>query len=76
MRHVTTVGKRDFIQHTSQYIKKAEINGSIIITHQNKPVLKLIRIEEKSIHDLRGILDHVKVSGDINEPEFPGYDTW
>ena len=76
MRYETTVGKRDFIQHTSQYIKQAELNGSVVITHQNKPVLRLVRIEDKSIKDLKGTIDHLKIYGDINESEFPGYDKW
>jgi len=45
MRQSHSVGKREFIQHTSQYLKEAELTGSLIITHQKKPVLKLIRIE-------------------------------
>lgn len=76
MKPINSVGKRDFIQHTSQYLKKAEKNGVIIITHQNKAVLKLIRIEEKSIHDLKGTITSLKISGDINEPEFLEYDKW
>lgn len=76
MKPVSSVGKRDFIQHTSQYLKKAETNGMLIITHQNKAVLKLIRIEDKGIQDLRGTITFIKISGDINEPEFLEYDKW
>lgn len=72
MRQIHSVGKCDFIQYTSQYLKEAELSGSIIITHQNKPVLKLIRIEGKSIKDLKGNITHLKIIGDINDPILPG----
>ena len=76
MNPVHSVGKRDFIQHTSQYLKEAELSGSLIITHQNKPVLKLIRLEEKTIKDLKGNITHIEIDGDINDPILPGYDEW
>lgn len=76
MRQPHSIGKRDFIQHTSQYLKEAEREGSLIITHQNKPVLKLTRIEEKSIRDLKGKITYLKITGDINDPILPGYDEW
>lgn len=70
------VGKREFIQHTSHYLKHAEQEGSVIITHQGKPALKLIRLQDRTIADLRGLVKYVRVIGDINEPVFPGYDEW
>lgn len=76
MPNPSSVGKREFIQHTSQYLKEAELTGGIIITHQNKPVLKLIRIEDISIKDLKGNITHLKIVGDINDPILPGYDEW
>lgn len=76
MKQVSSVGKREFIQHTSQYLKEAELTGSIIITHQNKPVLKLVRLEEKSVKDLKGNITHLNIVGDINDPILPRYDEW
>ncbi|MHB1949547.1 MAG: type II toxin-antitoxin system Phd/YefM family antitoxin [Gammaproteobacteria bacterium] len=76
MRQAHSVGKRDFIQHTSRYLKEAELSGSIIITHQNKPVLKITRIEDKTIKDLKGNITHINIIGDINDPILPGYDEW
>jgi hypothetical protein len=70
------IGKREFIQHTSKYIKWVEEEDSqLIITHYNKPELVLHKIKSKSFRDLRGSVI-VKVHGDINEPIFPGYDEW
>jgi antitoxin (DNA-binding transcriptional repressor) of toxin-antitoxin stability system len=71
MRHISSVSKREFIRDTSQYIKEAELTGSIVITHQNKPVLRLTCIEEKSIKDLKGNITHIKIFGDINDPILP-----
>ncbi len=76
MRTISSIGKREFIQHTSQYIKQAELQGGLIITHQNKPALKLIAIKNKTTKDLRGLVPHVKVKGDINDPVFSGFDEW
>ena len=70
------VGKREFIQHTSKYVKLAEQQGSITITHNKEPRLKLVRIEQRSIRHLRGLIKHVEVTGDINDPVLPGYDEW
>lgn len=70
------VGKREFIQHTSQYLKWIEDqDGELIITHHHKPELILTRIKSKSIDDLRGFTT-IKIHGDINDPILPGYDTW
>lgn len=70
------VGKREFIQHTSKYIKWVEEeNQSLIITHQNKPDLMITKIKVKSLKELRGFAG-IKVHGDVNEHVLPGYDEW
>lgn len=69
MQAAISVGKRDFLQHINEYIKRAEKQGStIIITHHNEPVLKLSSIKKLSLKNLRGIVTYV--SDDINEPVF------
>lgn len=71
-----TIGKREFIQHTSKYIKWVEEHGSqLVITHHNQPDLVLAKIKLKSLKDLRGTVK-IKIHGDINEPVLPGYDEW
>ncbi len=76
MQPVKTVGKREFIQHTSKYIKWVEEHGSsLIITHHNHPGLVLMKTKLTSLKDLRGSV-HIKVHGDINDPVLPGYDEW
>lgn len=76
MQNSKTIGKREFIQHTSKYIKWVEERGiQLIITHHNHPGLILSKIKLKSLKDLRGFAN-VKVHGDINEPILPGYDEW
>jgi hypothetical protein len=70
------IGKREFIQHTSKYIKWVEEYGAdLVITHHNRPDLVLTKIKQKTLKDLRGLVA-VKVHGDINEPVLPGYDEW
>lgn len=74
--HSKTVGKREFIQHTSKYLKWVEKQGQeLVITHQNKPDLIITKIKLKSLKDLCGLTE-IKVHGDINEPILPGYDAW
>jgi len=76
MSYPKTIGKREFIQHTSKYIKLVEELGhEIVITHHNRPDLVLSKIKSSSFHDLRGSIN-VKIHGDINEPVMPGYDQW
>lgn len=71
------VGKREFLLHTSKYLKKIEKGGGeLTITHQNTPTLKVIPIKPKSIDDLRGIIKTCKVVGDINDPVFPKFNKW
>jgi hypothetical protein len=70
-----TIGKREFIQHTSKYLKWAEQHDDdLVITHHDAPVLILKKIKSKSIEDLRGFVKHIH--GDVNEPVLPGYDEW
>ena len=76
MKALKTIGKREFIQHTSKYIKWVEEHGSsLIITHHNHPGLILMRAKQKSLKDLKGSIS-IKVHGDINDPVLPGYDEW
>jgi hypothetical protein len=76
MQPLKTIGKREFIQHTSKYIKWVEEHGSqLIITHHNQPDLVLTKVRFKSLKDLRGSVN-VTVKGDINDPVLPGYDEW
>lgn len=71
-----TIGKREFIQHTSKYIKWVEENGcDLVITHQSRPDLLLTKIKIKSFKDLRGLVV-IKIHGDINDQVLPGYDEW
>ena len=70
-------GKRDFIQHTSKYLKLLEEEGQdLVITHHNRPALKIVLIREKTLSDLKGIMTHLKIQGDINQHILPGYDKW
>lgn len=75
MQHLKSIGKREFIQHTSKYIKWVEEGHELVITHHNSPDLMLIKIKLKSLKDLHGSAN-VKVHGDINEHELPGFDEW
>jgi hypothetical protein len=71
------VGKREFIQHTSKYLKLAENKGvTLFITQYGKQVLCISLIEKKTIKDLAGLVPHVKVKGDINEHVLPEIDQW
>lgn len=71
-----SIGKREFIQHTSRYLKWVEEQGKeLIITHQNQPDLKLSKIKPRTIAALRG-LTTIEVYGDINEPVLPEFNEW
>ena len=75
--HTIIVGKREFIQHTSKYLKLAETKGKeLIITHQGKPVLHMEPMKKKTINDLKGLITRIHVKGDINEPIVPGFEEW
>ena len=69
------IGKREFIQHTSKYLKWVEEGDELIITHQNKPDLVLTKIKAKSFEQMRGFAE-IKIHGDINEHVLPEYDEW
>lgn len=76
MKTADMVGKREFIQHTSRYIKWVEEEDKeLIITHQNKPDLVLSKIKLKSFKELRGSIE-IKIHGDINEHVLPGFNEW
>ncbi len=76
MQPLKTVGKREFIQHTSKYMKWVEEHDiSMIITHHKHPEFVLSKIKSKHFNDLRGIAE-VRVYNDINETILPGYDEW
>ena len=76
MKAAKKIGKREFIQHTSKYLKWIEAEDKeLIITHQNKPDLVISKIRLKLLKDLRGFAD-IKVHGDINESILPGYEEW
>lgn len=76
MQGSKTIGKREFIQHTSKYLKWVEEQGSqLVITHHNHPGIMLTKIKLKSLKDLRGSVE-VKVHGDINDSVLLGYDEW
>ena len=75
MQPTVMVGKREFIQHTSEYLKQAE-RGIVVITHHHKPMLKLTCVHEKSIYDLRGLIKKIEIIGDINDHELSDYDQW
>lgn len=70
------VGKREFIQHTSKYLKWVEEQDKeLIITHHNEPDLVITKIKQKSFEDMRGFAK-LKIHNDINEHVLPGYDKW
>ena len=71
-----SVGKREFIQHTSKYLAWVEQKGlELVIMHRNRPDLVLSKVKLKSLNDLKGTVE-IKVIGDINESVLPGYDEW
>lgn len=74
MTKTKIIGKREFIQHTSKYLKWVEENDKeIIITHLNKPNLILAKIKFQTFKDMAGFTE-IKIQGDINEHVLPGYD--
>ena len=76
MKHAKVVGKREFIQHTSKYLKwVGGQDNELIITHHNKPDLIILKIQAKAFRDLRGFTP-IKLHGDINEHILPEIDTW
>ena len=77
MAIIKQVGKRDFVQHTSHYLKLVEHEDvNLVITHQRVPSLQISRVKSKTAEDLRGLIPDLTVVGDINDPILPGYDAW
>jgi hypothetical protein len=77
MQSLKTIGKREFIQHTSKYLKWVEEEDKeLIITHQNKPDLVLTKIKHKSIKEMRNFTEIKVKDSDINEPVLLGFDKW
>jgi len=70
------ISKKEFIHNTSRYLKLAQEQGGLVITHRNSPALELVPVKKKSIKDLKGLLTEVKVEGDINDPAFEDFDKW
>lgn len=62
------IGKREFMHHTSKYLKQVEVGEDIVITHNGKPCIKLSHIKKYSPQDLIGFGGDVKIIGDVNEP--------
>ncbi len=76
MNTLKMIGKREFIQHTSKYLKWVEDqNEELIITHHNVPDLVITKIKSRSFEDMRGFTT-IKIHEDINAPILPGYDEW
>jgi prevent-host-death family protein len=72
-----TVGKREFLLHTSEYLHWVEATKEeLVITHRNKPVLRIVPSEPQKVSSLRGFLRSVEVKGDINAPVLPPLDQW
>lgn len=76
MNKPAIIRKRDFIQHTSRYLKLAEAEGKIIITHHNKPTLEVKMLKPKSIRELKGLIKEIDDQNDITDQELLGYDEW
>ena len=78
MAQALYVGKRQFLQASSRYLKEAEEKGrELIITYHDEPRLRVISIPKKTIRDLKGSLKKCSVNEeDVNTPILPGFDTW
>lgn len=53
-----TVGVREFKDKTSEYIKKAKSEGSVIVTNHGKPVAAVVPLEPDEVEDF--LLAHSK----------------
>jgi hypothetical protein len=72
-----TVGKREFLLHTSKYLHWVEeTKQELIVTHQNKATLRVMPVERNSVASLRGFLGKVVTTENINTPVFPPMDQW
>lgn len=73
----TTIGKRDFLHHASQYLKGVEATGTVlVITTRGVPSLQISPVKKKSISNLRGLIKEKVDQDQINEPILPGFDQW
>ena len=73
----TTIGKRDFLHHASQYLKEIEASGrSIVIATRGVPSIKISPITQNAISHLRGIIKKKEGLKNINDPILPEYDQW
>ena len=71
------VGKRDFLLRASRYLKRVQTSGEeIVITHQNRPALKIVPLKPKTTRDLRGVIQRMETRENINKPVFPGLHKW
>ena len=71
------IGKREFLQHASQYLSKIEASGGeLVITHHNQPRLKIVQLKKKSISDLRGLIELKSPKKDLHQKVFPPIDKW
>ena len=73
----TTIGKRDFLHHASQYLKEVETQGKIlIISTRGVPSLQISPVKKKSISNLRGLIKRKVNQEEINTPILPEFDQW
>lgn len=76
MQEQKLVGKREFLQHTSKYMKwLEEHDAAVVITHHKTPEFMIVKIKSRRFSDLQGTVN-VKVHGDIHEPVLTEYDEW
>jgi len=73
----TTIGKRDFLHHASQYLKEVETQGKVlVISTRGVPSLQISAVKRKKISNLRGLIKGKVDQELINEPILPGMDQW
>ena len=71
------IGKREFLQHASQYLKRVEQSGEpLTITHHNQPRVQLVAVKSKTVRHLSGKITFLKVKGSIHKPVLKGFDRW
>ncbi len=71
------VGKREFLQHASQYLKRVEQSGeTLVITHHDQPRVQLKAIKSKNIRSLSGKITQLKVKGGLHAPVLKGLNRW
>lgn len=73
----TTIGKRDFLHHASQYLKEVETQGKVlVISTRGVPSLQISPVKKKKVSNLRGLIKGKLDQDKINEPILPGFDQW